>query len=117
MPEKAKGTAKVTLPYWETTIAASTPGKGRPTSLGAGGHDHSRVPTSRAMAKKRAKVPITFTNEDNWEVQFSHNNAVVITLNIKNYDVHQILIDYGRSTDVLYYDALLKMKISPDRLT
>ena len=31
---------------------------------------------------------------------------MVVTLNIKNYDVHHILIDNESSIDVLFYDAL-----------
>lgn len=44
-----------------------------------------------------------------------HNDAVVVTLNVQNY-VHHILIDNGRSTDVLYLDALIKIEIFLDQL-
>lgn len=41
---------------------------------------------------------------------------MVVTLNVENNDACYILINNGRLADVLYYDALTKMKISPDRL-
>lgn len=65
----------------------------------------------KQLAKKRA-MPIVFEEDDG--VQLPHNDAIVITLNVKNYDVHRILISNGSSTDILYYDALLKIGISPE---
>lgn len=59
---------------------------------------------------------ITFTKEDNQGVQFLYNDVVILTLNVKNYDVHCILIDNGSSIDVLYYNTLQKIGISPNRL-
>lgn len=60
--------------------------------------------------------PITFTKEDNQGILFLHNDAVVISLNIKNYNVYCILIDNGSLIDVLYYDAFVQIGISFDRL-
>lgn len=57
-----------------------------------------------------------FMEEDNLGVQFQHNNAVVVTLNVENYDVCLILTDNGSLAKVLYYDAFVKMGISPHRL-
>ena len=50
-----------------------------------------------AASLKRQKVeePITFTEVDTQGVQFPHNDAVVVSLNIANYDVRRILIDNG----------------------
>ena len=41
---------------------------------------------------------------------------VVINLNTINYDVHRVLIDNESSTNVLFYDAFSKMRISIDWL-
>lgn len=54
--------------------------------------------------------------EEDEGIVFPHNNAIVVNLNVKNYDVHRTLIDNRSSTDVLYFDALMKMGISPDQL-
>ena len=70
----------------------------------------------RAYFFQRTRELITFTKEDAREVQFSHNDVVVVILNIINYDVRYILIDNESSTDVLLYDAFSKMGILDDRL-
>lgn len=62
-------------------------------------------------------MPVTFIEEDDNGVVFSHNDAVIMILNMKNYDVHCILIDNKSSTIILYFDALVKLGISLDRLT
>lgn len=61
-------------------------------------------------------MPIVFFKKDYDDVQFPHNDVVIITLNMENYDIHRILVNNGSSTDVLYYDALLKIGISPEQL-
>lgn len=55
----------------------------------------------------RAGEPVAFT-EDDQGIQFPYNNAVVVSLNIRNYDIRRILIDNENSTNVLYFDVLLK---------
>ena len=52
-----------------------------------------------------------FTEEDAQGIQFPHNNAMVIIINIANYDVRCILIDNESSTDILFYDAFSQMDI------
>ena len=68
------------------------------------------------MKRWRIKEPIAFTDEDTQGVRFSHNDMVVISLNIANYDVHRILVDNESFIDVLYYDAFFKMSISDNHL-
>ena len=60
-----------------------------------------------AVSPKRQKTeePITFTEEDTQGVQFPHNDAVVVSLNIANYAVRRILVDNESSADILFYDA------------
>lgn len=63
-----------------------------------------------------AEELITFIEENAEGVQFLHNDIVVISLNVENYNMHRILIDNGSLVDILYYDDFVKMKIFPDRL-
>lgn len=58
-----------------------------------------------------------FAEEDDERVVFSHNDTVVITLNIKNYDVRHVFINNGSSANILYFNTLIKMRISPNQLT
>lgn len=66
----------------------------------------------RKQSMKRRATSIVFSKEDDDGIQFPHNDAIVVTLNIKNYDIHRIFIDNESSMDVLYFDAVLKMRIS-----
>ena len=68
------------------------------------------------VAKKWTGELITLIEKNAQGTQFPHNDVVVVNLNIANYDVRRILIDNGSSTDILFYDAFLKMGISTDRL-
>ena len=68
------------------------------------------------MKRWRTEEPIAFTDEDAQGVQFSHNDMVVISLNIADYDVCHVLIDNGSSTDVLFYDAFSKISVPNDHL-
>lgn len=43
-------------------------------------------------------------------VQYLHNYAIVVTLNVADYNVH-MLVDNGSAVDVLFYVALLKMNV------
>ena len=60
-----------------------------------------------AEPSKRSKTEesLAFIEEDAQDIQFSHNDVIVVTLNIINYDVRRILIDSESSVDILLYDA------------
>ena len=75
----------------------------------------SRQGTTGVLAgppkRQRIEESITFTEVDAWGVQFPHNDAIVVSLNIANYDVRRILVDNGSSADILFYDAFSRMSI------
>ena len=56
------------------------------------------------LKRQRTEGSITFTEEDAREIQFSHNDTVVVSLNITDYEVRRILVDSGSSADILFYD-------------
>ena len=66
----------------------------------------SRQKTTGVLAgppkRQRIEESITFTEEDARGVQFLHNDAVVVSLIIANYDVRRILVDNGSSADILF---------------
>ena len=66
--------------------------------------------------RQRTEESITFTEEDAQEIQFPHNDVVVVSLNIADYDVRRILVDSGSSVDILFYDTFLKISILVGRL-
>ena len=68
------------------------------------------------VKRQKLEEAITFFEEDAEGVQFLHNDMVVVSLNIINYDVCYILIDNESSINILFYDVFSKMGISSDRL-
>lgn len=67
-------------------------------------------------AQKKEPLILTFTNEDEERVLMPHNDPLVITLTVANYGTHQILVDNGNSTDILYWPTFEQMKIGQERI-
>jgi len=62
-------------------------------------------------ASKRLKDnnSILFSNDDLAGVRLPHDDPLVISVVVANYDVQRILVDNESSTDVLMYDTFSKM--------
>ncbi|XP_012848582.1 PREDICTED: uncharacterized protein LOC105968491 [Erythranthe guttata] len=56
--------------------------------------------------------PITFGIEDETGIQQPHNDALVITAMVANYDVARILVDTGSSADIIYYECFKQMRLN-----
>ena len=52
---------------------------------------------------------ITFTDEDVWKIQTLHDDAVVVSATIANYDVKKILVDNESSINILFYSTFSRM--------
>ena len=57
---------------------------------------------------------IIFSDADAHTVLFPHNDALVITIHIRNYRVSKILVDAGSNVNILYGDALNRMEDTPE---
>ena len=68
------------------------------------------------VKRSRGSNVISFSDEDLLESHISGNDSVVVSAVIANYDVKRILIDNGSSTEVLMYDAFVKMNLFISRL-
>ncbi|GFZ07029.1 hypothetical protein Acr_18g0011990 [Actinidia rufa] len=55
-------------------------------------------------------TPITFSNDDLRGLHLPHDNALVVSAVIANFNVQRILIDNGSSADILFISAFQKMK-------
>jgi len=66
--------------------------------------------------RSRGSNAITFSDEDLLETHVFENDPVVVSAVIANYDVRRILIDNGSSTEVLLYDAFVRMNLSRSML-
>ncbi|GFY90260.1 hypothetical protein Acr_07g0004570 [Actinidia rufa] len=60
--------------------------------------------------------PITFGSDDLRGLHLLHDDALVISAVIANFNVQRILIDSGSSADILFISAFEKMKIGLDKL-
>ncbi|GFZ01916.1 hypothetical protein Acr_15g0005250 [Actinidia rufa] len=60
--------------------------------------------------------PITFSNDDLRGLHLPHDDALVVSVVIANFNVQRILIDSGSSADILFISAFEKMKIGLDKL-
>ena len=53
-----------------------------------------------------------FFKNDLKGIQTPHNDAVVVSMIIAKYDVKRVLVDNKSSTDILFYDAFLKINLT-----
>ena len=64
-----------------------------------------------------AEVPISFGPEDARGVYFPHQDPLVVSADIADFEVRRVLVDGGSSADLLFIDAFDRMMIPRDRLT
>ncbi|XP_077219670.1 uncharacterized protein LOC143853841 [Tasmannia lanceolata] len=101
------------------------------TSIPAQGGQTSRRSTSSAAQKvyarrvnavhmcnkkMRTENKISFSDADLDNLILPHDDALVITMLVANWEVKKILVDNGSSADILYYHAFEQMMIGNDRL-
>ena len=48
---------------------------------------------------------IRFSEEDARRLHHPHDDALVVSLRVGDYNVHRVLVDNGSSADILYYSA------------
>ncbi|GFZ12712.1 hypothetical protein Acr_23g0010970 [Actinidia rufa] len=63
-----------------------------------------------------ALQPITFTNEDLRGLHLPHDDALVISTTIANFNMQRILIDNGSFADILFISAFDKIRIRDSQL-
>ncbi|XP_065626269.1 uncharacterized protein LOC136066230 [Quercus suber] len=56
------------------------------------------------IARRESPV-IGFSEEDARRLHHPHDDALVISLQVGDYNLHRVLIDNGSSADILYYPA------------
>jgi hypothetical protein len=68
------------------------------------------------IKSKWSHIPITFSQEDLQLKDYPHNNAMVISCVIKEFLVHNILVDTGNATDIIFAKAFRQMQDSDDKI-
>ena len=46
---------------------------------------------------------IGFTEEDARRLHHPHNNALIVSIQVGDYNTYRVLVDNGSSADILYY--------------
>ena len=60
---------------------------------------------------------IKFSEDDARRLHHPHDDALVVSLQIGDYNMHRVLVDNGSSADILYYPAFQQMRIDKERLS
>ena len=56
------------------------------------------------IARRQSPI-IGFSKEDARRLHHLHDDALVVSIHVGNYNVHRMLVDNGSSADILYYPA------------
>ena len=67
------------------------------------------------IARRESPI-IGFLEEDARHIHHPHDDALVVSIWIEDYNMHKVLVDNGSSTDILYYLAFQQMGIGRERL-
>ena len=59
---------------------------------------------------------IGFTKEDVRRLHHPHDDALVVSIRVGDYNTYRVLVDNGSSIDILYYLAFQQMRIEKERL-
>ena len=68
-------------------------------------------------APKLARVDnpvIGFMEEDARLLHHPHDDALVVSIRVRDYNTYKVLVDNGSSTDILYYPAFQQMRIEKE---
>ena len=66
---------------------------------------------------RRESPIIGFSEDDARRLHHPHDDALVVSIRVGDYNVHRMLVDNGSSADILYYLAFQQMRINRARLT
>ena len=59
---------------------------------------------------------VGFSKEDTRCLHHPHDDALVVSIGIRNYNTHRVLVDNRSSVDILYYLAFQQMRINREHL-
>ena len=68
------------------------------------------------IARKESPI-IGFSKDDARRLYHPHDDALVVSIRVGDYNVHRMLVDNDSSADILYYPAFQQMGINRARLT
>ena len=73
--------------------------------------------TSSVLKIAQRESPIIgFSEEDARRLHHPHDDALVVSIRVEDYNMHRVLVDNGSSAYILYYPAFQQMGIGRERL-
>ena len=67
------------------------------------------------IARRESPI-IGFSKENARRLHHPHDDALVVSIRIEDYNMHRVLVDNGSSADILYYPTFQQMGIGRERL-
>ena len=67
------------------------------------------------IARRESPV-IGFSEKDARRLHHQHDDALIVSVRVGDYNVHRMLVDNGSLADILYYPAFQQMGINRARL-
>ena len=64
----------------------------------------------------REGLIIGFSEEDMRCLHHPHDDALVVSIRVEDYNMHRVLVDNGSSADIVYYSTFQQMRIDKERL-
>ena len=68
-------------------------------------------------ARRNSYPILSFSEEDKIGTTQSHDNALLITLRIGDYDLKRVMVDDGSATEIMYPDLYKGLKLKLEDLT
>jgi hypothetical protein len=68
------------------------------------------------IKSKWSHIPITFSQDDLQLKDYPHNDAMIISCVIKGFLVHNVLVDIGSATDIIFAKAFRQMQEPEDKI-
>ena len=96
------------------TTTTGSPRKARKTYLRM--VQNVQITDSVPKISRRESPVIGFSEEDARRLHHPHDDALVVSVRVGDYNVHRMLVDSGSSADILYYPAFQQMGINKARL-
>ena len=59
---------------------------------------------------------VGFSEEDARRLHHPHDDAIIVSLRVGDYNMNWVLVYYGKSTDILYYPAFQQIRIDREYL-
>ena len=59
---------------------------------------------------------VGFSEEDARRLHHPHDDAIVVSLRVKDYNMHRVLVDNGSLANILYYPTFQQMRIDREQL-